>query len=163
MPETFVWKDLTVKVGEMSRRQGIACAQAYRELAAEGSIEDLMYEIEVALALYAPVKIAHLTLPITEGKRTLVMEDGTEVTLILPITREAFNDLPMTLARAWAEAAMTANWWIVEDLKNSARRVAEMKLELLSGNEQSNAPQPPPSPTTETIGLSSTPSEPSGG
>lgn len=151
MAETFVWKDLTFKIGEMSRKAALACSRHYRELTVEGDLEDLMYEIEVALALHAPVRITLLEVPLADGTHALQMEDGTELTFTLPITKEGFDALPMTLAQGWAGAAMGANMWLMEALKNSARRMAEMKLELLSGSEPLSEPTPL-SPTTETIG-----------
>lgn len=150
---TFISHGLTIAIGEMSRAAALMCARDFNSLIEHPIYSDdasLLAELEVLCAIYAPVVVKSDS-GIISGKTTVG-----DFEIAIPITREIFDKLPYTLTRAWIEAAVNANDWIVTDLKNAYRRIAQRNVVPPSGSGPSSE-QTEPSPTMTTTGSLPTP------
>lgn len=116
---TFTWHDcLTVSVHEMSRADALDCARQFDLLAGViPNVGEYLAEINALIAVKAPAAVRFQGVLLNAGPRHLVLSDEEAVDLTLPLTREAFDALPMSLATAWSNAASAANDWVVEALK----------------------------------------------
>lgn len=119
---TFTWRDrVKVHVGEMSRTAAFGVARDFNPVSALFETDAArLEELELLVVVAAPARVLVDDRPITDT--TTVDFDGELVTLALPLTRESFQALPFSLTRLWAEAAVDANPWVVDDLKNAISR-----------------------------------------
>lgn len=159
---TFTWPEnspnvVTFVVSEMSRAAALSCARDFNVILAAQIYKDdgpLLQELEALAAIYAPTIIK---LPDGRVVREYSFEhDGTAIELKLPLSREIFDKLPYSLTTGLITAAINANDWVVQDLKNAYRRIAQQIGGSPSGNEQSSA-QTETFEMTKTTGMSNTP------
>lgn len=150
---TFVWREvLSVNVGEMSRTQAIECCRKFDALLEifPDYIEQLA-EADILTVLEAPVVIKVNGEVFTIGERTIELPDEQPFKLVLPLTRECFDALPMSLATAWISAALRSNEWFIDTLKKAAGLTTTNNSESKSGNAPSNE-QTQPISQTMTVG-----------
>lgn len=145
----FIWTkgdvSLTVRVGEMNRATALDCARDFEPLLLLPSDSGLLdNEIELLFVRYAPAAIIVGDKVVAQGDHTLDLPDGEKLTIILPMTRECYNALPITLARQWGECAAVENGWIYQDLKNALSRILRTINEPESGSALSNEAILPP-------------------
>lgn len=156
----FTWSkgevSITLRVGEMSRAAALDCARDFEPLLMlpDGS-KSVDTEIELLFVKYAPAAIIAGDKVITQGDYTVNLPDGGKLLITLPMTRECFNELPVTLTREWGEHAAAENAWVYQDLKNALSRILQMISVPESGSESSQGEMPPPS-GTKTSGESDT-------
>ena len=119
---TFNWRDrVKVHIGEMSRTAAFGVARDFNPVSALFETDAArLEELELLVVVAAPARVLVDDKPITDT--TTIDFDGELVTLALPLTRESFQALPFSLTRLWAEAAVDANPWVVDDLKNAISR-----------------------------------------
>lgn len=162
---TFIWpKDspnhLTFAVSEMSRTAALACARDFNTIIASRIFNDdaaLLMELEILSVIYSPVKILTTWEPISLSSGThSFVTDGELLTITLPMDANEFSKLPYSLTTEWIKAAIDANDWVLQDLKNAYRRIAQMTAVSPSGNGQSSEPIETLQ-TTKTIGIPDTP------
>ena len=143
---TFIWNDLTVTVGEMSRAAALSCARDFQAISGLFSDEvSLLSELDALAAVYAPCVVKN---------GATIINSTTQIgdfTLTLPLTREAFDSLPFSLTHAWIEAAIDANNWLVDDLKKVFGLMTTNESVPPSGSAPSSEPIKA-SPTTTTTG-----------
>lgn len=111
---TFTWKErLKVSVWEINRAKALRVAQTVNNLLDIHTDDSgfISSELDAAFVLNAPCKVMWDGEPLTDGAHTLAIDDY-EVALTLPLTRECFDALPVSLAAAWIEAAQTENGWL---------------------------------------------------
>lgn len=150
---SFSWRDvLTVSVTEMSRAQALDCTRHFNLMVGVMStIDDLLREADILAALYAPAVVRYHGDILAAGEKTIDLGDGETLTLTLPITREAFMALPMSLTERWISVAITANDWLIESLKKSFEGMLATTSAPVSGSAPSSEPTAV-SPTTTTTG-----------
>jgi hypothetical protein len=136
----FTWRDeLTITVNEMSRAQALDCARQFDLLArVYTSYDDLMQETDVLGAMNAPAVIKIKDDVFIAGERAIALADGTTLHLALPLTRECFNALPMSLTQAWVSAMLDSNNWLIDSLKKAFSLAAVTASEPQSGNAPSS-------------------------
>ena len=119
---TFKWRDrVKVHIGEMSRTAAFGVARDFNPVSALFETDAArLEELELLVVVAAPARVLVDDKPITDT--TTIDFDGELVTLALPLTRESFQALPFSLSRLWAEAAVDANPWVIDDLKNAISR-----------------------------------------
>lgn len=149
---TFVWRNtLTVSVGEMSRTAALECCQRFDTLAqVYTNTGDLLAETDILTVLYAPLTVKVGSEPFAAGERTLELDDGERVTLTLPLTREGFMALPMSLTAAWISAAVRSNGWLVDILGKVFAPTSETGSAPKSDGAPLNALNPMNEPTKTT-------------
>jgi hypothetical protein len=151
---SFTWRNLTVTVGEMSRAQALDCARDFNPLVGLFPANDtgLLMELEVLCVLHSPATILGNDdgLQAATGSKTYTVDEK-ELTITLPITREAFDKLPYTLTKAWIIAAVDANGWLVDDLKKALSRITTQINASPSGSVPSSESTTTPQ-TTKTTG-----------
>lgn len=149
---TFIWRDvLTVTVGEMSRTKAIECCQQFDLLASiYTNPDDLLAETDVLCAISAPTTIKIRGEVFTDGERIITLDEGESVRLKLPLDRETFMALPMSITQAWVSAAVSSNSWLVDVLKKVFSLASETGSAQKSGSEPSSELSPKSSPTKTT-------------
>ena len=137
---TFVYRDLTISVGEMSRTEALnVCRQFDLMKTVYTSYDDLMEEADILCALSAPPTIRQgVGYPNQTGTFTVATDDDTEFVVTLPINREQFVKLPMSLTQAWVTASLESNDWFIDTLKKAFGLTRMMNSELGSGNVPSS-------------------------
>lgn len=137
---TFVWNDLTISVGEMSRTDALdVCRQFDVMKTVYTAYDDLMSEADILCAISAPTTIKQGTNIIRQsGAFTVTIDDDTEFDVSLPITRESFMKLPMSLTAAWITASLQSNDWFIDTLK----KAFGLTRAVNSVQELGNAPLP---------------------
>jgi hypothetical protein len=125
----FVWRErLRVSVSEMSRAAALDCARdfgAFIERLFDGAFEGVNKaqiantEIEWLFVHYAPVTFWLEGKPITDVQ--LAFMDEPPVAFTLPITRECFDTLPISLTQPWADAAQEANEYLANTFLSRER------------------------------------------
>jgi hypothetical protein len=149
---TFTWHDvLTVSVSEMSRAQAFDCTRHFDTLVGViATYPELMSEADVLAVTYAPAVVKIKGEILTAGERTVDVGDGETIRLVLPMTREAFMALPMSLTEQWVAATVTANEWLVSTLKKLFSLATETSSVPKSGGGPLNEPttKSQPIPTT---------------
>lgn len=150
---TFTWQDiLTVTVGEMSRAQALDCARQFQTLSrVYTDVDELMVEADVTGVLYAPVVVKLYGNLLDPGPHVITLADDVDFTLTLPLTHEAFNVLPMSLAQLWITAMVQSNGWLIDLLKKVSSLTTENGSGPKSDDAQSNEPKVE-ALTTPTIG-----------
>lgn len=140
--QTFTWRDiLTVSVGEMNRAQGLDCARHFEILkGAMPSVETLLHEADMLVCLYAPAVVTLRGEILADGERVIDLEEHETLRLALPLTRDVFLALPMSLTEQWIAAAVTSNDWFVDALK----KALSLALETSSVPESGSAPSSEP-------------------
>lgn len=150
---TFIWREvLSVSVGEMSRTQAIECCRQFDKLTTLFTeYVELMAEADILTVLHAPVVVKINGEAFSSGERMIELPDEQPFKLVLPLTRNAFNNLPMSLATVWISAAIRSNEWFIDTLKKVVGLTPTSNSELVSGNAPLNEPTEA-SLTTTTIG-----------
>lgn len=151
---TFKSHGIEVRTGEMSRATALACSREFNLLFAIAmTLDEWQSEIGAVLAVYAPATVVQDGRIVKTGEVRL----DEDVSFALPLTREGFDNMPVTLANAWSEAAALDNQWLRDALLKALRDLTSTKnSEPLSGNAASSGPVPIPS-TTTTAGGYATP------
>ena len=137
---TFNWRDrVKVHIGEMSRTAAFGVARDFNPVSALFETDAArLEELELLVVVAAPARVLVDDKPITDT--TTIDFDGELVTLALPLTRESFQALPFSLSRLWAEAAVDANPWVIDDLKNAISR----NMQKPSVPQSGSGPSPEP-------------------
>ena len=137
---TFNWRDrVKVHIGEMSRTAAFGVARDFNPVSALFETDAArLEELELLVVVAAPARVLVDDKPITDT--TTIDFDGELVTLALPLTRESFQALPFSLSRLWAEAAVDANPWVIDDLKNAISRNMQKPSVPPSGSGPSPEP-----------------------
>ena len=150
---TFTWKDkLTVTVGEMSRTQGIDCARQFDLLAkVYTDYDELMREADALVVINSPTTIRTGDKMLSDGVHGIKLDDKV-VKLVLPLTRDSFYELPMSLSEAWVNAAVSENGWFIDTLKKAFSLTSPNNSEPKSGSEPFSEPSLT-AQTTMTIGV----------
>ncbi len=105
---------LILLVSEVSRAKALQVVQVVNALM-EADLDNAGYisnEFNFAYVSNAPVRVLFDGKLLDNGTHTLVFEEYDELTLTLPLTREAFEALPVSLSAAWVEAAQAENEWL---------------------------------------------------
>ena|SRR5258708_906152 len=139
---TFTWHDiLTVSVGEMNRAQALDCARQIQTLSkVYVDYDELMVEVDATATLFAPAVVKLYGNLLDGGVHSIPTEDGSAFILTLPLTRESFNALPMSLATLWIAAMVKSNGWLVDLLKNLSSRTTPNEPEPKSGSAPLSEP-----------------------
>lgn len=143
---------ITFSVRQMSRTAGFEVLRKFDALAPLfTNLPDLLHEGDWLLVERAPVEIRIGGDVFTSGERTVTAKDGSVLKFVLPITREAFHDLPMDLTEAWIQAASVANPFYLGAIKKAVGLTSTPTITVpRSGNESLivSTPPPPATPTT---------------
>ncbi len=110
-----VYRDrLILIVSEVSRAKALQIAQVVNALTDVEVNNDgfIRNEFHFAYAQNAPVKALWDGRLLEDGTHALKFEEYDEITLTLPLTREAFEALPVSLSAVWIEAAEAENTWL---------------------------------------------------
>lgn len=137
---SFTWRGrVKVHIGEMSRTAAFGVARDFNPINALFETDQArLEELELLVVVAAPARVLVDDKPVTD---TITIDfDGELVTLALPLTRERFQALPFSLSRLWADAAVDANPWVVDDLKNAVSRTQQKMSEPPSGSVPSPEP-----------------------
>lgn len=147
---TFIWREvLSVNIGEMSRTQAIECCRKYDALTEIFTdYIELMGEADILAVLNAPVVVKVKGEVFSIGERAIELPDEQPFKLVLPLTRDCFDAMPMSLATAWINAALRSNDWFIDTLKKVYSLTSTNNSELKSGNEQSSEPTTTSQPMT---------------
>jgi hypothetical protein len=150
---TFNWRDaLMVSVNEMSRTQALDCAREFDLLLnVVTDIDELMREADVLGVLHAPAIVKWRGEVLGSGEQVIQLDEGESIKLVLPLTRECFNALPMSLTQLWVNAMIKSNGWLVEELKKVLSLTSPSVSEPKSGDAPSTDPMTV-SPATTTTG-----------
>ena len=125
----FEWRTLKVRVNEMTRGKALECSNAfftYLETVKETENTDdvqarVQREVDCLFVTHAPAVVMVNGVLLTSGVHTLELGDDDTLELELPLTRAAFEALPVSLAAAWSQAAEEANGWLVNHFLASLR------------------------------------------
>lgn len=149
---TFVWNEiLSVSVGEMSRTQAIECCRKFDALTEIfTNYIELMAETDILTVLEAPAVVKINGEVFSLGERTIELLDERPFKLVLPLTHDCFDALPMSLATAWINAALRSNAWFIDTLKKTMTLTTANNLEPKSDNAPSNGLNQMTSPMTMT-------------
>ena len=137
---SFNWRErVKVHVGEMSRTAAFGVARDFNPVTALFETDAArLEELEILVVIAAPARILVDDKPVSDP--ITVDFNGELVTLALPLTRESFQALPFSLSRLWAEAAVDANPWVIDDLKNAISR----NMQKTSAPQSGSGPSPEP-------------------
>ena len=136
---TFVYRDLTISVDEMSRTEALTVCRTFDAMkSVYTEVDDLMEEADILCALSAPTAIKQGNGHAKQtGKFTVKTEDA-EFVVTLPLTRDEFVKLPMSLTQAWVTASLESNNWFIDTLKK-AFGLTQM---MISASESGSVPSP---------------------
>lgn len=125
----FTYKDkLIVAVWEMNRAAGLHVGNIINSLIDIQTDNDgfLTNEVHLAFALNAPCKIVYNGAVLEDGTHHLdIGEEGFDLTL--PLTREGFEALPVSLTVQWVEAAELENEWLSSHFLAILNRILTLK------------------------------------
>lgn len=148
---TFTWRDtLTVSVGEMSRAQALDCSRQFDAMIGVFDYADLLEETDVIGVLHAPVTIKVDGEMFGGGERFVKVGEDEPFKLTLPLTRECFSQLPMSLTQQWVSAMILSNEWLIDALKKASSLTPANASAPKSGSAPSSEPIPEPTAMTTT-------------
>lgn len=136
----FTYKErLTVSVHEMTRAQALRFAQTVNAVLELQATSDgvISSEVNVGYALNSPCHVSYEGKLLENGMHNLAL-DGEMINLTLPLTRECFDNLPVSLTALWIEAAQVENEW----LSNRFLAVLNQILPLTSEPKSDSEPLP---------------------
>lgn len=105
---------LILLISEVSRAKALQVVQVVNALM-DADLDNAGYisnEFNFAYVSNAPVKVLFDGKLLENGTHVLKFEEYDELTLTLPLTRECFELLPVSLSAAWVEAAQAENEWL---------------------------------------------------
>lgn len=124
----FSWKSLSIYVGEMSRSDSLAFAQEAELMQLVADPSFLAREVDFLITRYARSKVTLDGELLADGTHVIDIGDDESIALVLPLTRENFNQLPVSLAAAWTKAAEAENQLVtdffLQSLKNLAQNIS---------------------------------------
>jgi hypothetical protein len=132
----FTWHDrLIVAVSEMNRASALRVAQSINALLEIDTDKAgfMSNEIQLAFVLNAPCKVVYDGAVLDAGTHHLDMGEG-GVDLMLPLTREGFEMLPVSLTALWIEAAEKENEWLSNRFLQTLSRITPFTSEPSSAN-----------------------------
>lgn len=121
----FSWKELDIYVGEMSRADSLMFSQEAELMQLVGSREFLAQEVDFLITRYARSKVMYKGELLNDGTHVIDTGDDESIALALPLTRENFNQLPVSLAAAWTKAAEAENQLVTDFFLQSLKKLAE--------------------------------------
>lgn len=125
----FSYKDrLTVVVHEMNRAAALRVAQTINTLVdiETDSAGFMSNEVHLAFVLNAPCMVTYDKSVLTDGTHHLAIDDSV-IELTLPLTRETFEALPVSLTAAWIEAAELENEWLSQHFLAVLNRIVPIE------------------------------------
>jgi len=121
----FAWKSLEIYVGEMSRAESLHFSQEAELIQLVGDQQLLAREIDFLITRYARSKVLYNGDILPDGTHLIDIGDGEQIPLVLPLTRDNFNQLPVSLAAAWTKAAEAENQLVTDFFLQSLKSLAE--------------------------------------
>jgi len=110
-----IYRDrLILLISEVSRPKALQVVQVVNALK-EAELDNAAHisdEFFFAYVQNAPVKALFDGKLLDNGTHVLKFEEYDELTLTLPLTRDCFDQLPVSLTSAWIEAAQAENEWL---------------------------------------------------
>ncbi len=120
-----VYRDrLILIVSEVSRAKALQVALVLSSLvgAEIGDGSFISNEYHFAYVSNATVKALWDGKLLEDGTHVLKFDEYDEITLTLPLTRECFDGLPVSLSAGWIEAAQSENEWLSEHFLSLLRQ-----------------------------------------
>lgn len=138
--QKVVYRDkLTLLISEVSRAKALQVVQVVNALL-DAEIDNAGFisnEFNFAYVSNAPVKALWDGKLLENGTHTLTFGEYDDLTLTLPLTRECFEALPVSLTALWVEAAQTENEWLNTHFLSAMRLTVPTLFEPESGKAQS--------------------------
>lgn len=135
-----VYRDrLTLIISEVSRAKALQVVQVVNALM-EAELDNAGFisnEFHFAYASNSPVKALWDGKLLDNGTHILKFEEYDELTLTLPLTREAFEELPVSLSAVWIEAAEAENEWLSNHFLSVLQVIGKTQSEPASDKPQS--------------------------
>lgn len=126
----FTWKSLTLIVTEMSRTTALEFAKEAELIQLINDFDVLTREVDYLITRYAPVKVLCDGKVLSEGTHVIDIGDDETINLVLPITRENFNQLPVSLAAEWSNIAESENTLVTAFFEDTVKKIAKNFSEL---------------------------------
>lgn len=130
---------LVILVSEVSRAKALQVVQVINALM-DAEIDNAGFisnEFNFAYVSNSSIKVLWDGKLLEDGTHTLVFEEHDELPLTLPLTRDAFEALPVSLAAAWVQAAQEENVWLNEHFLSVMRLTVPTLFEQESDKAQS--------------------------
>lgn len=121
----FSWKSLDVYVGEMSRAASLEFSQEAELMQLVSDQQFLAREVDFLITRYARSKVMCNGVLLEDGTHQIDIGDDETMELVLPLTRDNFNQLPVSLAAAWTKAAEAENQLVTDFFLQSLKKLAE--------------------------------------
>lgn len=115
---------LSIWVGEMSRATSLEFAREAELIQLVADADFLAREVDYLITRYALCKVIYNGAPLENGVHTIDTGSGDTITLELPLTRENFNQLPVSLAAAWTKAAEAENDYLTTFFLSALQKIA---------------------------------------
>ena len=130
----FVWNDvLRIQVGEMSRSDSLHFTQSAERIDLIPDATLLHQELEFLFISCAPVSFVFNNEPLEDGTHELILTEGEPpLVLKLPITRECYNNLPISLTAKWHELALKENVFMSDFFLAALKRLEKITSALAS-------------------------------
>lgn len=119
----FTYKTLTVHVSEMSRATALDFAKECELIRLVADPEFLAREVDYLITRFAPSKVLYDGGLLDDGIHEIPISDDESITLVLPLTRENFNQLPVGLAAQWTKAAEAENQYVTDFFLQSLQKL----------------------------------------
>lgn len=133
----IVYRDrLIVFVGEINRAKALQVAQTVTTLL-DADIDNpalISNEFHFAYVTNAPVKILFDGKVLEDGKHVLSFGEYDDLEITLPINRECFDALPVSLTADWIKAAEAENEWLSDHFLSIMKLTVPMLFEPASDN-----------------------------
>lgn len=123
----FTYKDrLVVVCTEMSRAAALRVAQSVNMLVdlAPTLNGTLTNELDTIYVLNTPCSVLLDSKVLDTGTHSIDL-DGQAFSLTLPLTRECFDALPVSLTAQWISAAQTENQWLTDFFLSALKAMAQ--------------------------------------
>jgi len=138
--QKIVYRDrLVLLVNEITRAKALQVVQIVNTLV-DMEIDNAGYisnEFHFAYVSNAPVKVLFDGKLLDNGSHVLNFGEYNEINLTLPLTRECFEELPISLTAQWIEAAESENGWLSDHFLRAMRLIVPSLFEPVSDKAQS--------------------------
>lgn len=129
---------LILLISEVSRANALKVVQVVNALM-EAELDNAGYignEFHWAYVQNAPVRVLWDGKLLENGTHILKFDEYDELTLTLPLTRDCFEALPVSLSAVWIEAAQAENEWLNQHFLSVMRMTMQTQFELESVKPQ---------------------------
>jgi len=130
---------LTLIISEVTRAKALQVVQVVNALM-DAEIDNAGFisnEFNFAYVSNAPVKVLWDGRLLEDGTHVLKFDDFDEMALVLPLTRECFEALPISITARWIEAAQIENEWLNNHFLQTMRLIVPSLFEPVSDKAQS--------------------------